>query len=372
MTVAYYTEQEPESRRGFAGGWIGWGLVAAAVVGVFTLSSVPSDQAIEWPGPVYDTLGTVETDGAPVALIDIPSQQTYPTTGSLSMLTVTTVGNREQPASWLQVFQAWIDPSQDPIALDLAFPDGQTSEQSAEVGAAQMKASQQAAIAAALSAAGHDYTTSVSVVAASATGPSAELLLEGDVITAVNDTEVFDVDALRELIRDSGAGVPLTMTVTREGAAVDVEITPELNDAETPEPVVGIEITTNYDFPFEVNVQLSDVGGPSAGQVFALAIVDKLTPGSLNGGLEIAGTGTITDSGLIGPIGGITQKLYGAQRSGADYFLAPLSNCADIAAGPVPDGLDIYAVSTLADSIYVLNTLSTGAGTSLLPRCPAE
>lgn len=370
--MAYYTEYEPEGRRRFAGGWVGWGLVAALIIGGTAASTIPSDQAIEWPGPVYDTLGTVETDGVSVALIDIPSQQTYPTTGSLSMLTVTTLGDRKNPASWLHVFQAWLDPSQEAVPLDLAFPDGQTPEQSEDLGAAQMKASQQSAVAAALSTTGYEYTTSVSVVAAAADGPSHELLLAGDVITAVNVTAVTDSRSLRALIAESGVDQPLTLTVTREGTAIDVVVTPVLNDAEVAEPVVGIEVFETFTFPFEVNVQLSEVGGPSAGQMFALAIVDKLTPGSLTGNRAVAGTGTITHTGEIGPIGGITQKLYGAERAGAKVFLAPAGNCKDLQAGSVPEGLDVYAVATLADSISVLNTLATGAGTSLLPRCPAS
>jgi PDZ domain-containing protein len=372
MTVAYYTEQEPEDRRRFAGGWIGWGLIAALAIGAAGISVVPSGYVIERPGPVYDTLGTVESNGDPVALIDIPAQQTYPTTGSLSMLTVSTVGDPDQPANWLQVFEAWVDPSQDFIPITVAFPGGQTTKQSAEVGAAQMKASQQAAIAAALDSAGYSYESSVAVVEATAGGPSDGLLLAGDVITAVNGTAVTDQATLRALIAANGTDAPLTVTVTRDGAPVDVPITPVLNDAKVPEPVLGIEITVNYTFPFEVNIQLSDVGGPSAGQMFALAIIDKITPGSLNGGLAVAGTGTVTADGTIGPIGGIVQKLYGAQRAGAHYFLAPASNCADIAAGTVPEGLDIYAVSTLADSLSVLNTLATGAGTNFLPRCPVS
>jgi len=151
-----------------------------------------------------------------------------------------------------------------------------------------------------------------------------------------------------------------------------VQVTPVLSEGEDPQPIIGINPAKGYDFPFEVNVQLGDIGGPSAGQILALAIIDKLTPGALVDGLAVAGTGTITPEGVIGPIGGITQKLYGAQRAGAHVFLAPASNCEDIAAGSVPDGLDIYAVATLADSIYVLNTLATGAGTSLLPRCPVN
>jgi PDZ domain-containing protein len=372
MTVAYFTEHEPEYRRRFAGGWVGWGLIAAIVIGASVVSFVPSGHVIEWPGPVHDTLGTLELEGDSVSVVDIPSQQTYPTTGSLTMLTVSTLGDREQPASWLQVFEAWLDPSQEFIPVDEAFPQGQTTEQSAEENAALMRDSQQDAVAAALNAAGYEFSTFLTIADVDAEGPSADLLLPGDVITAINREPAEDVDILRALIGENGTELPATVTVTRAGAPVDVLVTPVLSEGDDPQPILGISPATSYDFPFEVNIQLGDIGGPSAGQILALAVIDKLTPGSLNGGLAVAGTGTITPEGEIGPIGGITQKLYGAQRAGAHIFLAPASNCDDIADGTVPQGLDIYAVSTLADSIYVLNTLAAGAGTSLLPRCPRD
>ena len=371
--MAYYTEDDAAARRrGFAGGWIGWGLISALAIGLGVLTFVPTDYVIEKPGPSFDTLGTLEVEGDTVSLIDIPSQQTYPTTGSLTMLTVSTVGSRENPASWLDVALASFDPSNDAVDVDVVFPDGETSEQSAEIGAAQMRESQQAAIAAALSAAGYEYSSKLSVLATVEGAPAAEVLLEGDVITLVNGEAVTGAAALRALIAENGIETPITMTVDRDGTLTEVVMTPVLSDAETPEPIIGVQLAAEYLFPFEVNVQLSDVGGPSAGQIFALAIIDKLTPGSLNGGLAVAGTGTISADGIIGPIGGVTQKLYGAKNAGAHYFLLPASNCTDLAAANVPDGLDIYAVGTLADSVNVLTTLASGAGTSLLPRCATE
>ena len=373
MTVAFYRyDDDPEPRRRLAGGWVFWGVLGLVSVLIVGASLVPSNYVIERPGEVHDVLGDIDIDGNPVALIDIPSQQTYPTTGSLDMLTVSTVGNPDGTPSWFQVAGAWIDPSQDIVPLAEAFPDNQTAEQSTDIAAAQMAQSQQTAIAAALSATGYTYQTTVSVGALAAGGPSEDLLQVGDVITAVNASPVDDPVTLRAAIAESGAEQPLTLTVTRDGASVDVTVTPELSEGDDPQPVIGIAATTNFIFPFVVSIEQGNIGGPSAGQIFALAIIDKLTPGALVDGLAVAGTGTITADGQIGRIGGITQKLYGAQRAGAKIFLAPASNCPDIAAGSVPAGLDIYAVTTLADSLAVLNTLTSGAGTSLLPRCPAN
>jgi Lon-like protease len=368
-----YDDDPAPRRRSLAGGWVLWGLIAIVSIVVIGSSFVPSDYVIEQPGTATpDVLGTIDIDGSPVSLIDIPAQTTYPTTGSLHMLTVSTFGNRERQPSWFQVFQAWIDPTQKIVPVDEAFPNGLTTEESLDQSAAQMSQSQQSAIAAALTASGYDYTTTVSVGALADGGPSSDLLEVGDVITAINTAPVDNPVDLRALIAESGTEKPLTVTVTRAGQPLDLVVTPVLSTTDDPQPVIGIEATTNFIFPFEVSIEQGDIGGPSAGQIFALGIIDKLTPGALVGDLSVAGTGTITPSGQIGRIGGITQKLYGAERAGAHVFLAPASNCADIAAGSVPADMDIYAVSTLADSIYVLNTLTSGASSSMLPRCPVN
>jgi Lon-like protease len=375
MTVAYYRyDDEPVvRRRSFAGGWIVWGFFALVSIVVAGSAIVHSDYVIERPGELTpDVLGNIDIEGNAVPLIDIPSQPIYPTTGSLHMLTVTLYGTPEGTPSWFEVFGAWLDPTQEIVPVADAFPEGQTAEQSEEQSAAMMEQSQDYAIAAALRATGHDYEMEVSVGAVVAGGASVDLLEAGDVIQAINTKPVTDADELRSLIAESGAEVPLTVTVKRAGEKLDVAITPQLSATDNPQPVIGIEVAQSFVFPFDVEIEQGEIGGPSAGQVFALGIIDKLTPGALVGDLAVAGTGTINPEGEVGAIGGITQKLYGAERAGARVFLAPVANCADIAAGSVPDGLDIYAVSTLSDSLYILNTLTTGASTSLLPRCPSS
>jgi PDZ domain-containing protein len=123
-----------------------------------------------------------------------------------------------------------------------------------------------------------------------------------------------------------------------------------------------------YDFPIEVSLQLGDVGGPSGGMMFALGIIDRLTPGDLTGGLHVAGTGTIAQSGEVGPIGGVVQKLYGAKRSGATVFLAPAANCDEIV-GNVPEGLRVVKIETLQDALTALEKLSTNNQVESLPSC---
>ena len=364
--MANYLEYEAEERsRRIGRGWFGWTIVVVVMAALVAVGVTPSGYLIEQPGEVHDTLGTVQGDGDDVALVDIPREATYPTTGSLDLLTVRTLGNREYTRPWIEVAAAWLDRTQAIVPVDDVYPEGVTSEQRAEISAAQMTSSQQAAIAAALTVLGIDYETEVTVLATVDGGPSDGVLEAGDVIVSLGGVAVRDAAHLRELVAAVEPGTVTPVTVVRGGASVEAEVSPIDGENGT---IIGVELATAFDFPFEVTVQLEQVGGPSAGQIFALAIIDKLTPGALTGGNEVAGTGTIAPDGTIGAIGGIQQKMYGATRAGATVFLAPASNCDEVV-GHVPDGLDVYAVTTIADSLTVLNTISTGASTAFLPRC---
>ena len=179
---------------------------------------------------------------------------------------------------------------------------------------------------------------------------------------------MLDVTALRSAIAENGTESPATLTIERSGVEQTVEIIPELSEGAEPVPVVGIFVSGRYDFPFEVDIQLENVGGPSAGMMFALGITDKLTPGQLTGGEEFAGTGTIAADGTVGPIGGIVQKMYGAVDAGADWFLAPTANCAEVV-GSIPAGLEVFAVGTLDDALEVLEVVSTDGDLGSLARC---
>lgn len=364
--MANYSDYEAEERGArFGRGWVTWFIGALVVAALVAFSTTPSGYVVEKPGPVFDTLGTTEIDGEAIPLVDIPNQETFPTTGSLSMLTVTAVGDRERTATWFTVVSAWLTRGQTVLPLEEVYPPEISTAQQDEISAAQMTDSQQRAIAAALTVLGEDYTTRVSIVATTDDGPAQGVLEPGDVIVAINGEPVLDIAHVREGLIANGVDQAATLTIARAGTNQDVQVTPVDGDTG---PVIGVEIVGNYDFPFDVSVQLENVGGPSAGQIFALAIIDKLTPGPLTGGKDVAGTGTIAENGAIGAIGGIRQKMYGALDDGAEYFLAPASNCGEVV-GQIPDGLSVFAVSTLADSLAVLNTLSTGASTALLPRC---
>ncbi len=352
---------------------VGWSFVGAAFVLTLVLALVPAPYVIEQPGPVFNTLGTDQPVGsAPTKdakpLIVIPSKTTYPTAGSLDLLTVSLVGNPDSLPSWFEVASAWLTPSKAVLPVDAVFPPGTTTQQSNKENAQEMVDSQQDAIAAALNELGYKYPQEVVVKQILKGSPADGVLKVNDEIITVNGVHVPGVQTLRDLLKANGSGKPATIGIIRDGVPSTVQITPEKSG---PTVIVGIGAGMHYTFPFDVMIQLNNVGGPSAGQMFALGIIDKLTPNKLNGGEHVAGTGTIDNEGNVGAIGGIQQKMYGARQAGNSWFLAPQSNCDEVT-GHIPAGLKVFAVKTLDDSLAVMKALSSHSSTAALPTCPAS
>ena len=370
MSLFADSDPAPAPRRS-RGSTIGWSLILLAILVTIIVALVPSPYVIEQPGPVFDTLGQVEVSGKDVPLIDIADATTYPTSGSLNMLTVSINGNRDNRLNWFQVAAAWFDSSKAVVPIDNVYPAGVTVEQSNEQSKTDMQNSQQEAIAAALGQLDYDYTTTLEVVEVGDGTPAAGELESGDTIVSVNGETFTDVTGLKATIAQNGIDTPATVVIDRDGAEQTLAITPVMSGGTAAAPILGITVKGNFVFPVDVTIQLENVGGPSAGQMFALGIIDKLTPGELTGGQDIAGTGTITGDGTIGPIGGIRQKMYGAVRAGADYFLAPVDNCDEVV-GHIPDGLDVFAVTTLDDSLAALDAISAGSSTAGLATCEAK
>ena len=358
-------EPSSRSRRRLRAGWT---LLTVGIVGALALSFIPSPYVIERPGPVFDTLGEVSVEGETVPLISIPGEETFPTEGTLSMLTVNVVGNRETRPNWFEVITSWGNPSRAVLPLDEVFPPGQSVEQSNEQSAVDMQNSQKDAIAASLIELGYPLEATLTVAGFSPDSPSDGILMEGDEILSVNGEDPLDVTQLRAIIADNGTESPVTVEISRSGAAETVKVTPRENPDGDGNPIVGITVGADYDFPFEVKIQLEKVGGPSAGMMFALGIIDTLTSGFIQGGEDVAGTGTVNQAGEVGQIGGIRQKLIGADRSGADWFLAPADNCDEVT-GHVPDGMTVFSVDTLDDALAALDAIRTGSDTDALEQC---
>lgn len=349
---------------------VGWISLAVAFVILGALALAPTPYVIQKPGPVFNVLSTTETEDGKQQLIEIDGTKTYDVSTTLDMLTVSVIGNPEQSPSWFQLAVAWFDPSQAVVPMSTYFPDGTTQEQRDEESQIMMVNSQQDAVAAALTQLDVDFQSALTVGNVIADTPADGVLHVGDEIIEAGGTDVADVNELRDAIADSGEGRALPITVLRDGAEKTLSVTPttaEYSDG-TSAVVIGIQTTETYTFPFHVAIKLDDVGGPSAGMMFALGIIDKLTPGALAGDDSVAGTGTIDAAGDVGPIGGIRQKLYGARNAGADFFLAPADNCDEVV-GHVPDGLQVFSVETIDDSLAVLDALAHDDNLDKLPSC---
>jgi len=315
------------------------------------------------PGPTFNTIG--EVDGRP--LVEISDTTTYPTSGALDMTTIREEGEPRSPLTVFGALAAWVDPNRAVLPRELLYGDDETTEEVQQRNAVMFSTSQSNAVAAALNAIGEPVLEDVVVTVVIEGTPAFGVLNAGEQILAIDGTEVTSPSDVVEAVRAKPVGSTLVFTVLRDGEEVDVEVVSAPKPDEPEVPYIGITVGVNYRAEFPIVFTLQDVGGPSAGMMFALAIIDKLTPDDLTGGGHVAGTGTIDPAGEVGPIGGIRQKLAGARGSGATLFLMPEVHCEE-AAGHIPDGLAVVPVQTLQDSLDALTAWRTGEP---LPTCPA-
>lgn len=312
------------------------------------------------PGPVTNTLGTV----GKTELIRIEGRETYPDRGRLDLTTVSVLGG---PTSRLDLFTAlrgWIDDTIAIVPEGLVYPPGQDAKEIEELSATEMRDSQENATTAALRHLGIPVTTRLVVVKVEPASLARGKLRAGDELLEVDGEKVVGGAQLRELVTAHEPGDTVRLVVGRDGRRLPFAVgTRKAPDERT---IIGIGTRDDADYPFTVEISLQDVGGPSAGTMFALGIVDKLTPGSLTGGRHIAGTGTIDDAGKVDAIGGITQKMVAAREAGATVFLAPAKNCAE-ALRTKPDGLRLVRVRTLSSAVHALDLIREGRRG--VPRC---
>jgi PDZ domain-containing protein len=322
---------------------------------------VPVPYVILGPGPTLNTLGK-DSSGQP--LITISGHPSYPTSGHLNLVTVSYQGCAGNRFNIFTALVAWLNPHQAVVPEGEICPAGQTQKQTQEQDTQEMTSSQSTATAAALTQLHIPYSIQVVVVQTQKGFPADGVLKAGDVITKVDGQLVTSQGGLTRLVYSHPAGSTLTLTVIRDGQSRQVEVGTRQSRGH---PVMGVQIQEQYKFPFEVKISVGDIGGPSAGMMFSLGIIDKLTKLDLTAGRFIAGTGEITARGQVQPIGGIQQKMVGARNAGATIFLTPASNCADTK-GAVPKGLRLVKVSTLNQAVTYLEALKSGHPDSV-PSC---
>ena len=335
-------------------------IVVLAIVVAALLNLVHLPYAIFRPGPATNTLGQI--DGK--TIITIKGAPTYPTTGTLDFTTVSLYGGPRFPVNGWDLLTGWLDSSSEIVPEDQVFPQGSTETQITDENTAAMKDSQQEAMVVALRAIGKKVPEDVSVAALAPDAPAQGVLKAGDVIRSVGGIAITDTAAVKAEIEKRQPGSTVSMAIERSGKDLTVAVPTGGSKGRT---VVGVYLQPTFHFPVTINVYAGEVGGPSAGMMFSLAMYDKLTPGAMTGGLKFAGTGTMDSVGTVGPIGGIQQKLVGARNAGAVWFLAPADNCDEVV-GHIPDGLQVVKVATFDQAKDAVTAIGKGE-TGSLPRC---
>lgn len=336
-------------------GWATALLTATALV-------VPVNFVTEEAGPTFNTIG--ETNGE--QLISIEGRQSYPVSGALDMTTVSVAGGPNTRIFAVQTLGTWLASHTMVVPTELMYDPTVTNEQVTTKNASDMSNSQESAQAAAMTYLHEDFTEKLKIADIPGDSPSAKALKPGDELVSIGGQQIKHFEQIADLLAQT-KDRPVEVTVKRDGRTLTEKITPTYSE-KADKYLLGVAVKKDYDFPFKVKYGLEEVGGPSAGMMFSLGIIDELTPGQMTGGKHFAGTGTIDADGKVGPIGGIAQKMVGAKDAGAEFFLAPADNCQDVV-GHVPDGLSVIKVDTLSQAADAVEKLGTGADPAGFPTC---
>ena len=326
------------------------GMATALLLAVLTF--VPLPYTIDRAGPTFDVLAS--HDGT--TLLNLTGVTTYPATGQLRVTTVAVSSGSHGHLPFGAVLGAWLSPD------SAVFPENSEGGGSVQE---EWVSSQEMAEVAALAHQGVDVPALISVAGIEPSSHAANFLEKGDEIVSINGTAITTYPDLDLAMGAVKVGDFVTVTVRRAGNEL-TETFPTQDDGHG-RPVMGIWVDPQFTFPFTLNIGIDNVGGPSGGAMFALAIIDLLTPEDELHGQKVAGTGTIDIAGSIGPIGGIALKMIGASDAGAQWFLAPASNCPEVR-GHVPGGLKVIAVATLDEAYDAMVAIGAGDASSL-PTC---
>lgn len=328
-------------------------LVVFLVLFVLALT-MPVPYVMLSPGPTFNTLGT---DGSGRQIIVIKGKAANRTTGHLNM---TTVDVSTRPMSAFDAIVGWLAHDKVVVPKASVYPPGKTEQQTNEINSQEFAQSQDSAVAAAACQLG--YPKGFGVLDVTARGPSAGKLQVGDELVSVAGQPVGDYEQLSRVMQHQTPGESVPVVVRRAGSTTTETVRLGPPPAKHTGAGLGITVpqTATCLLPFTVDLGLgNEIGGPSAGMMFALGIMDKVGSVDLTHGKFIAGTGTIDAAGNVGPIGGIQLKMIAARKAGATVFLAPAGNCPDVR-GATPAGLQVIKVQTLSRAVQDLEALSNG------------
>ena len=339
--------------------------LAVLVGGLLNLVTVP--RVVYHPGPLYDTLGPIQD--VDIVQIDDELETHDDTEGHLYFTTIRLQGGPGDSLTAWEWLRTRFDPATTIVPRELVFPENVTAEQVREQNTALMQHSQQDAAVVALRADGIEIPEEVLVAQVMVGAPADGVLHVDDQILEVAGEGITSTRAVQDSIQEVTPGDDVPLTLLRDGEELTIDV-PTTRDEETGRTIVGVYLAPRYELPYDITIDAGNVGGSSAGLMFSLAVYDKLTPGPLTDGRSIAGSGTISGTGQVGGIGGITQKMHAAAGADVELFLAPTANCDEVVEGQ-PDSLTVVPVETFEDA---LDTLEQAAGTedlsSLdLPTC---
>jgi PDZ domain-containing protein len=310
---------------------------------------LPVPYVAQVPGPTFNTLGDIE--GKPI--ISVEGRDRNHVEGNLNL---TTVGVSRGGLSLVQAVRGWFDDEVAVVPAETVYPSDQTEEETQAANRQAFLTSEQAAQTVAL---GHlGYPEKVVVQTVPDGSPAENLLAEGDAIEAVDGRPTPDTKTLATVLTAIPAGTTVTLDITRLAERLHPQITTGAAE-DRDGSLLGVTVLDQPYAPFDVDIEVSDVGGPSAGLMLTLGILDLVGDDDLTGGAVVAGTGTIDAQGQVGPIGGIPLKMVAARGIGAELFLVPAGNCQEAAAAPDP-GFPLARVADLGDALTALTDFRAG------------
>ena len=369
--------------------WIGFAVFLVFIVIGAAFALMPLPYVIQSPGPTIDVLGTqgetavleVSQSGAEEffaqreELVALPAIRGHEDgDGQLRMVTVSELGGPGSTVRGVDWLRAQFDASTTTKRFSDVYDSSVTAQDIQEAASAQMESSHSSSAIAAAEYLGIPMDSTLTIVGA-ASGSGAEgLVEEGDVLLAMElpdgTEEVVDVPSVPfRVMKTVAPGSTVKLRVLRDGEEIVVPVVTSAAEGE-PGSKLGVYLTADTEMPLEVDFNLERIGGPSAGLIFALGIIDQLSDHNLPGDQVIAGTGAMSFAGDVIPIGGVRQKMYGALRDGAQWFLVPLGNCEEVV-GNEPKGLHVVPVATLSEGVEAVEAIAAGDGDSL-PSCPVS
>ena len=328
-----------------------------AALAVMLVLPVPRHLRLS-PGPSPDVGSLIKVEGA----------ETYQSKSRVGLALVVVA-----PADNLfEVARGKLDRDSQVFRRTQLIPDETSDKENDERNATLMTTSQEDAAYVALKYLGYDVKASgkgARIVRVADGMPASGVLQTGDVIKSVDGQEVAVSD---EAVVARAVGAPVSLGIDRKGVAMTVEVGTVESPDEAGRPIIGVNLETAdpfYSMPpgLKVQIDAEGIGGPSAGLVYTLGIIDALTPGDISGGANIAASGEIKLDGSVGPIGGLREKAVGVEKAGARYFLVPAGDNYE-EAREAAHGMQVVPVHTLSEALDFLKMLRHGEDLVMPPH----